>query len=86
MDVEREDVAQIMDKYDLVVIPVIDEIGRLLGRITIDDIVDLLKEAINKHCLQNNIHIDTKVGSYGVVEDVHSTVSHLLTEIIRSEE
>lgn len=31
-----------------------------------------------------NIHIDTPIGSYGVVEDVHSTVSHMLTEIIRS--
>ena len=31
-----------------------------------------------------NIHIDTEIGSYGVVEDVHSTVSHMLTEIIRS--
>jgi D-sedoheptulose 7-phosphate isomerase len=31
-----------------------------------------------------NIHVDTPIGSYGVVEDVHSTVSHMLTEIIRS--
>ena len=31
-----------------------------------------------------NIHIDTEIGSYGVVEDVHSTISHMLTEIIRS--
>ena len=31
-----------------------------------------------------NIHVDTPIGRYGVVEDVHSTVSHMLTEIIRS--
>lgn len=31
-----------------------------------------------------NIHIETAIGSYGVVEDLHSTVSHMLTEIIRS--
>ena len=43
VDFEREDVAQIMDKYDLVVIPVIDEIGRLLGRITSDDVVDVMR-------------------------------------------
>jgi magnesium transporter len=48
VDVEREDVAQIMDKYDLVVIPVIDEIGRLLGRITIDDVVDVMREEAEK--------------------------------------
>ncbi|MDX5325288.1 MAG: magnesium transporter [Bacteroidota bacterium] len=39
-----EEVAQIMEKYDLVVMPVVDEIGRLLGRITIDDVVDVIKE------------------------------------------
>lgn len=48
VDAEGEDVAQIMDKYDLVVIPVIDEIGRLLGRITIDDVVDLIREEAEK--------------------------------------
>jgi magnesium transporter len=39
-----EEVAQIMDKYDLVAIPVIDSLGRLVGRITIDDIVDFIRE------------------------------------------
>lgn len=31
-----------------------------------------------------SIHTPTKIGSYGVVEDVHSTVSHVLTEVIRN--
>ena len=48
VDAAGEEVAQIMDKYDLVVIPVIDEIGRLLGRITIDDVVDLIREEAEK--------------------------------------
>lgn len=48
VDVESEEVAQVMDKYDLVVIPVIDEIGRLLGRITIDDVVDVIREEAEK--------------------------------------
>jgi magnesium transporter len=39
-----EEVAQIMNKYDLVVLPVIDELGRLIGRITIDDVVDFIRE------------------------------------------
>src|SRR5690606_1361026 len=41
---EAEDVARIMQKYDLEAIPVVDDIGRLVGRITIDDIVDFMKE------------------------------------------
>lgn len=48
VDADREEVAQIMEKYDLVVIPVIDEIGRLLGRITIDDVVDVMREESDK--------------------------------------
>ena len=47
-DLNDEEVGQIMEKYDLVVVPVIDEIGRLLGRITIDDIVDVIKEEAEK--------------------------------------
>jgi magnesium transporter len=49
VDAEGEEVAQRMDKYDLVVIPVIDEIGRLLGRITIDDVVDFMREESDKY-------------------------------------
>lgn len=43
-----EEVAKIMSKYDLEAIPVIDEIGRLVGRITIDDIVDVIREEAEK--------------------------------------
>lgn len=43
-----EEVARIMSKYDLEAIPVIDEIGRLVGRITIDDIVDVIREEADK--------------------------------------
>jgi len=43
-----EEVAKIMSKYDLEAIPVVDEIGRLVGRITIDDIVDVIREEAEK--------------------------------------
>ncbi|MEJ1223140.1 magnesium transporter [Sediminicola sp. 1XM1-17] len=45
---DPEEVAKIMSKYDLEAIPVVDEIGRLVGRITIDDIVDVIKEEAEK--------------------------------------
>lgn len=45
---EAEEVANIMRKYDLEAIPVIDNDGVLLGRITIDDIVDVIKEEAEK--------------------------------------
>ena len=45
---EAESVANIMQKYDLEAIPVVDDKNTLLGRITIDDIVDLIKEEAEK--------------------------------------
>ncbi|WP_240640238.1 magnesium transporter [Mangrovimonas spongiae] len=43
-----EDVARVMSKYDLEAIPVVDDNQILLGRITIDDIVDVMKEEAEK--------------------------------------
>jgi magnesium transporter len=43
-----EEVAKIMEKYDLVAIPVVDFQNKLVGRITLDDVVDLIKEEADK--------------------------------------
>jgi magnesium transporter len=43
-DADQEDVAQMFKKYDLPSLPVVDYAGRLLGRITIDDVVDVIHE------------------------------------------
>ncbi|RZS99026.1 magnesium transporter [Aquimarina brevivitae] len=48
VETEGEEVARIMQKYDLEAIPVIDKNGILVGRITIDDIVDFIKEEAEK--------------------------------------
>ena len=48
VDEGQEEIANIMEKYDLVALPVVDELGRLLGRITIDDVVDVIKEEAEK--------------------------------------
>ncbi|WP_046758201.1 magnesium transporter [Kordia jejudonensis] len=45
---KAEDVAKVMSKYDLEAIPVVDEMKRLVGRITIDDIVDVIREEAEK--------------------------------------
>lgn len=44
----REEVAQMMAKYDLVALPVVNERGILQGRITIDDVVDIIREEAEK--------------------------------------
>lgn len=39
-----EEVARVMEKYNLAFIPVVDELGKLAGRITIDDVVDIIRK------------------------------------------
>ena len=48
VDQKGEEVARIMSKYDLEAIPVVNKKNQLLGRITIDDILDLMKEDAEK--------------------------------------
>ncbi|KAA1247526.1 magnesium transporter [Aquimarina sp. RZ0] len=48
VDTEGEEVARIMQKYDLEAIPVIDDNGILVGRVTIDDMVDFIKDEAEK--------------------------------------
>ena len=48
VDQDGDEVAKIMTKYDLEAIPVINSKKELLGRITIDDIIDLIKEEADK--------------------------------------
>jgi len=62
---DDEDVANIMQKYDLVALPVIDDLGRLIGRITVDDVMDVAKEEAEK---------DYQMAS-GISEDVESSDS-----------
>lgn len=57
-----EKVASLMEKYDLVTVPVVNAGGVLLGRITIDDVVDVLREEAER---------DYQLAS-GISEDVES--------------
>jgi magnesium transporter len=41
---DQEEAVKLMERYDLIAMPVVDENGRLLGIITIDDIIDVLQE------------------------------------------
>ena len=43
-DIEREDVAREFEKYDYLVLPVVDDEDRMLGVITVDDVVDVIRQ------------------------------------------
>lgn len=44
VDTPIDEVVQIIEKYDLVAAPVVDSIGRLVGQITVDDVMDEVRE------------------------------------------
>lgn len=48
---DQEEVAAIFKKYDLITVPVVDDNGRVLGRIVIDDVVDVLSEEAEEDAL-----------------------------------
>ena len=48
VDTDQEEVANIVRRYDLVNIPVVDDYSRLVGRITHDDIIDVIEEEIDE--------------------------------------
>ena len=60
---DDEHVANIMSKYDLIALPVVDDLNRLIGRITIDDVMDVAKDEAEK---------DYQMAS-GISEDVESS-------------
>lgn len=60
---ENEAIANIMNKYNLIVLPVVDSENKLIGRITADDVMELIKEEADK---------DYQMAS-GISEDVGST-------------
>lgn len=47
-DMTAEDAANFAEKYDLVVIPVVDDSGKLIGRVTVDDLMDVAREEASK--------------------------------------
>ena len=48
----RQDIAFIFDQYELTSAPVVDQRGRLVGMITIDDVVDLIREKADEDILK----------------------------------
>ncbi len=65
VDIEDVEVARIMQKYDLDAIPVVDEMGCLVGLITIDDVIDVIKDEADQ---------DYQLAA-GITQDIETTDS-----------
>jgi len=61
-----EEIANVMSKYDLVALPIVDSLKRLVGRVTIDDVLDFVKEEADKDYqllsgISENVELKDKV-------------------------
>jgi magnesium transporter len=66
-ETDQEEVANLLSKYDLLAIPVVDELGRMLGIVTIDDVVDILVSESTEDVL--------KLGAVEVTEEPYMSQS-----------
>lgn len=73
-----EDVAAAMEKYDLVSIPVVDRQDKLVGRITIDDVVDVIKEEAEKDFQMASGISENVESSSGVIKNTRSRLPWIL--------
>ena len=65
-DMPDDEVARLFAKYDWITAPVVDEDGRLLGRITIDDVVDVIREDAD-HSLMSLAGLDEEEDTFATV-------------------
>lgn len=83
-DEDQEEVAKIFSKYDLLVLPVVNDQHRLLGIITIDDVYDIIQDEVTED-LQKMGGITPIEGSYinlSILEIVKSRITWLLILMI----
>lgn len=77
---DREEVARVVAKYDFLAVPVVDESQRLVGIVTVDDVVDILAEESTEdiQLLGGSQPLDEPYTATGVLEMVRKRVFWLL--------
>jgi magnesium transporter len=83
VDLDQEEVVQIAKEYDLVVVPVIDKCLRLIGRITIDDLVDVIYEEHQKDIAQIIGTAEEEMLEVSLIETVREHLPWLMLGMLR---
>jgi len=79
---DKEEVAEMMKRYDLIAVPVVDGQKKLVGRITIDDIVDVMQEGAEKdYQLASGITDNVEV-SASILKNTRSRLPWILIGIL----
>ena len=66
VDMPENEVAQLFERHDWISAPVVDAEGRLLGRITIDDVVDIIREQ-SEHSMMSMAGLDDEEDTFAPV-------------------
>ncbi|NNL76508.1 MAG: magnesium transporter [Desulfobacterales bacterium] len=51
-DIDQEEVAKIVARYDILAVPVVDDLNRLVGIVTVDDVIDILRKEATEDILK----------------------------------
>ena len=78
---DQEDVARVFERYNLVATPVVDDDGRLVGVITIDDIVDVIEEEAEED-IRRLVGLGDEEGSDTVRYVARSRIPWLLVNVV----
>lgn len=84
VDVDREEAAQVIRKYDLFSLPVVDNEGALVGRITVDDIIDVMDEEHAEDISRMTGTIEEEQGTENTLRATQNRLPWLITCMLGS--
>ncbi len=79
---DQEDVARTIHKYSMHVIPVLDETGVLIGRITHDDVIDVIKEEAEEDIFRLAGSDDDELGNASILKSCAIRLPWLLITLL----
>ena len=81
-DVDQEEVAKLFRKYDLRTLPIVDKSGKLVGRVTVDDVIDVIEEEATEDIYKMVGADDEELSKRSVVNVIKLRLPWLLTSLI----
>ncbi|MEE2779634.1 MAG: magnesium transporter [Myxococcota bacterium] len=81
-DTDQEEVARLVARYSFLSIPVVDEGRRLLGLVTVDDVIDVLREEATEDILKMVGAGDELVETQGIRKNVKARLPWLLASVV----